>query len=142
MNMEIQTFSEEEEILQIKFKNTLTDFLDELISNFFPTETELIFMRMMVKQAPASDLIGKYIRDILPLKNLVKEQNDAFFIDNNILYVNGNLSSEKENHFKNLWRSDILDEENRNTIWEWMKTFITIAQCYDDKYPKIIKWKL
>ena len=70
--------SQQEQLdLQIKFRDTLCEFLDELI-NLFPTEREIIFMRMIIKQAPVEDLIGRFIRDLLPLKENVKNKDDVF----------------------------------------------------------------
>ena len=132
--------SKEEELLQLQFRDNLVEFLDELITTYFPTETELIFMRMIVKQAPVQDLIGKFIRDLLPFKEFVLQKDDEFFLNNTLLYTDGKLSSEKENHFKNLWKSDILDEDDRETIWQWMHTFIKIAEIYETKFGKVEGW--
>lgn len=126
--------------LQIKFRDTLVDFLDELITSFFPTETELIFMRMIIKQAPCEDLIGRFIRDLLPLKEFVEKKDDDFFLNNTILYIDGKISNEKENHFKNLWKDSILDDEDRETIWEWMNSFVKIAETYEKNYGKVSGW--
>jgi len=127
--------------LQLKFRDMLVEFLDELITSYFPTETELIFMRMIVKQAPVQDLLGRFIRDLLPLKKFVIEKNDEFFLNNTLLYIDGKFSSEKENHFKELWKSDILDHEDRDLIWDWMKSFIKISEVYEQKYGKVPDWE-
>jgi hypothetical protein len=127
--------------IQIKFRDTLVDFLDELITNYFPTETELIFMRMIVKQAPVADLLGRFMRDLLPLKQFVIEKNDEFFLNNTLLYIDAKISSEKENHFKSLWTSNILDEDDRNTIWEWMHSFIRISELYEENFGYIPGWE-
>lgn len=132
--------SQQEQLdLQIKFRDTLCDFLDELI-NLFPTEREIIFMRMILKQAPVQDLIGRFIRDLLPLKENVKKKDDVFFLNNNILYMNGKIPPEKENHFKDLWKSNLLDSDDRETIWQWMNTFVHIAEVYETKFGRVNGW--
>lgn len=138
--MEVYQFSQEEKELQIKFREQLVEFLDELLDNYFPVETELIFIRMLIKQVPVENLIGRFIRDLLPLKEFVVQRDDSFFLNNTILYTNGKIPLEKEEHFKNLWKSDTLDKDDRETIWEWMMVFINIAEVYDEKFGKVNGW--
>lgn len=126
--------------LQQKFRENLIEFFDEIV-DICPKEKEFILMRMVVKQIPQKDLIGKFIKDILPLKEHVDTKNDAFFLENHILYIDGKLDDEKIDHFKRLWQNELLDDEERDTIWQWMSLFCKIAEEYKRRYGSVDGWE-
>ena len=115
----------------MEFKNSLITFIDELISQF-PEEGDLVIIRIFLKdQVPIADVMNHIIYMILPLKQLVVSKDESFFLDNNVLFTA--LNSGKVNHFKKLWRSGRLDNEDKNVVWKWMTSFIYLAE----KYQKI-----
>lgn len=123
------------------FREQLVNFLDEIIEQF-PMESDFVLIRMFIKdQVPVHDVLGRFIKDILPLKDYVKRRDETFFLDNQILYIDGNINEDKIDHFKNLWKSEILDEDDKDTIWEWMDCFIKIANKYHSKYGYIKGWE-
>ena len=114
-----------------EFKNSLITFIDELIPQF-PEEGDLVIIRIFLKdQVPIADVMNHIIHMILPLKQLVVSKDESFFLDNNVLFTA--LNSGKVNHFKKLWRSGRLDNEDKNVVWKWMTSFIYLAE----KYQKI-----
>lgn len=128
-------------ILMQKFRDQLVTFLDEIIEQF-PTECDFVLIRMFIKdQIPVHDILGRFIRDILPLKEHVEKKEETFFLNNTLLYTGGNISDEKINHFQDLWQSDKLDPDDRETIWTWMECFIKISDCYFKKYGYINGWE-
>lgn len=128
-------------ILMQKFRDQLVTFLDEIIDQF-PTECDFVLIRMFIKdQIPVHDILGRFIRDILPLKEHVEKREETFFLNNTLLYTGGNISDEKINHFQELWQSDKLDADDRETIWTWMECFIKISDCYFKKYGYINGWQ-
>jgi hypothetical protein len=127
--------------LMQKFRDQLVTFLDEIIDQF-PTECDFVLIRMFIKdQIPVHDILGRFIRDILPLKEHVQKREETFFLNNTLLYTGGNISDEKINHFQELWQSDKLDAEDRETIWTWMECFIKISDFYFKKYGYINGWE-
>ena len=128
-------------ILMQKFRDQLVTFLDEIIDQF-PTECDFVLIRMFIKdQIFVHDILGRFIRDILPLKEHVEKREETFFLNNTLLYTGGNISDEKINHFQELWQSDKLDADDRETIWTWMECFIKISDCYFKKYGYINGWQ-
>lgn len=128
-------------ILMQKFRDQLVTFLDEIIDQF-PTECDFVLIRMFIKdQIPVHDILGRFIRDILPLKEHVEKREETFFLNNTLLYTGGNISDDKINHFQELWQSDKLDADDRETIWTWMECFIKISDCYFKKYGYINGWE-
>lgn len=122
------------------FREQLVNFLDEIIEQF-PMESDFVLIRMFIKdQVPVHDVLGRFIKDILPLKDFVKRRDESFFLDNQILYIDGNINEDRIDHFKNLWKSDSLDADDKDTIWKWMDCFIKIANKYHSKYGSIKGW--
>jgi hypothetical protein len=134
-----------DEELRIKyvrdFRDQLVIFLDELIDQF-PLEGDFVIIRIFIKdQLPMFDVIGRFIRDLLPLKEQVTKRDTGFFIKNTLLYTGASLASEKVNHFKELWLSDKLDDNDREIIWKWMDLFISIADKYYKKFGYVDGWE-
>jgi hypothetical protein len=65
---------------------------------------------------------------------MVKERNEVFFLEHNIF---DNLGKDKIVHFKRLWRSDCLDEQDKKVICNWIDAFVYLG----DKYTKAISNK-
>lgn len=124
-----------------EFRHQLVSFLDELIEQF-PRETDFVIIRIFIKdQIPVEDVIGRFIRDLLPLKQIIKDREESFFIENTVLYSGGNISNQKIDHFKELWKSDQLDASDRNVIWSWMDLFIALAEKYYTHFGKVKGWE-
>lgn len=119
-----------------EFKSSLITFFDELISQF-PLEGDLVIARIFLNdQVPIKDVIDEFIlkmsmNDNL-LKRMVKERNESFFLEHNVF---DSLGKDKVNHFKKLWRSENLDNEDKEVIWKWIDSFIYLG----DKYTKAIR---
>jgi len=65
---------------------------------------------------------------------MAKERNEVFFLEHNIF---DSLGKDKILHFKKLWRSERLDYEDKQVIWNWVDAFIYLG----DKYAKAVsKW--
>jgi len=123
-----------------EFRDQLVVFLDELIEQF-PYEGDFVIIRIFIKdQLPIYDVIGRFIRDLLPLKEQVVKRDANFFIQNSLLYTGASLAEEKVNHFKNLWLSNKLDDNDRDIIWKWMDLFISIAEKYHKKFGTVQGW--
>lgn len=115
--------------LLIKLQEELIFFFDELIA-LLPDEPDLVIVRIFLKdKIPIAEVMDYITRELLPLENMVREKNDAFFINHNILF--SKLDENKVNHFKRIWTSGSLDAENKNTIWMWFRSFISLAKKYN-----------
>lgn len=118
------------------FKTQLISFFDELI-NQFPHEGDLVIVRLFfANQIPIKDVIDvfnlKINKNNNELREMVKQRNESFFLEHNIF---DQLGKEKISHFKKLWISDQLDEEDKFVIWNWIDVFIYIG----DKYVKAVQ---
>jgi len=115
--------------LLVRLKTTLIDFFDELIE-LLPEEADLVVARIFLNdQIPIEDIMNYIVYKLIPLKEMVVEQNDKFFLENNILFEQ--LDENKVNHFKRIWENKVLETDDRNTIWKWFRSFIFLAEKYN-----------
>jgi hypothetical protein len=120
------------EILK-EFKDNLINFFDELIEQF-PNEGDLVMIRIFLNdrieiQYVLQVFIHKINSDDQSLRKMVKERNETFFLEHNIF---DSFGKNKINHFKKIWRSGVLDDEDKLIIWRWVDSFIHSG----DKYIK------
>jgi len=124
------------------FQRGLIAFLDELIE-LLPKEGDLVVVRIFLKdQIPIQDVIQYFIKKILPLKEFVKTKDDNFFLQHNILFEltdKGGIETGKINQFRKLWLSDLLDNEDRDTMWRWFDYFIKLSLKYQKTLIPVTK---
>lgn len=119
------------EILK-KFKDTVISFLDELISQF-PEEADLVIFRIFLKdRVPIVEVIKYFVRKVLPLKKMIEDRDEDFFLNKCTLMedINNQNTKGKINHFKKLWRSKTLDDEDKEVVWQWFDIFVTLSEKY------------
>lgn len=116
--------------LLIKFKNTLVSFIDEIIEQF-PQDSDLIICRIYIKdQIPTENLINMFIKYFLPQKQLVMNKDEEFFLNGTKEFFEDlNI---KSNVFQKVWLSNVLDDDDRDIIWEWINSIITIVDKYNN----------
>jgi len=115
--------------LLTQLKNQLSEFFSELIDQF-PNEPDLVIIQIFLdNQIPIVDVMKYISTKLVPLKPLIEKRDDNFFLQHNILFEK--LDGNKVNHFKNLWTSGVLDESNKQIIWDWFELFIKIAEKYE-----------
>jgi hypothetical protein len=125
--------SSELEIL-IQLKTQLVNFFDELIETF-PNEPDFVIFRIFIKdRIPIVDAMAYIANKLVPLQDMVKRQDANFFLQNNILFEK--LDKNKVNHFKQMWLSENLDDDDKKVIWKWFASFIYLANKYLDILKK------
>lgn len=118
-----------------EFKKSIIAFIDELITQF-PNEGDLVIARIFLNdQIPIRDVMlifnQKISQDNGKLRQMIKDRNEAFFLEHDIFDFVG---KNKANHFKRLWRSGQLDDDDKHVVWKWIDSFVYLA----DKFKKII----
>ena len=101
----------------ISFRDHMVSFLDELIDQF-PLEAAFILIRIFVKdQIPLADVLGRFIKECLPHHEEIKNKNEAFFLESDII-VNAlggsKIGIEVMDKLKSLWRSERLDNDENS----------------------------
>ena len=126
-----------------EFKNGLISFFDELIDQF-PEEGDLVIVRIFLKdQILIEDVMNIFVyhltKDDNKMKTMIKSRNETYFLDNNFFEnMNKNDGSANNNknkliHFKKLWKSGRLDDQDKKVVCRWIDSFVYLA----DKYIKI-----
>ena len=118
------------ELLKL-FREQLLNFVDELIETF-PNEGNLILLRVYID---THLIIEKSLREFTEkinendgkLKHMIKERNEHFFINYDLI----NLESKNEiNYMLKLWQDDILQPDDKSTIWDWVDLFVKISDSF------------
>lgn len=129
-----------------EFKNNLISFFDELIDQF-PEMGDLVMMRIFLKdQILIKDVVEMFSfqlnKNEQQIRKIIKERNEQFFLEENNFFdglINtnnegcGNGVKNKVSKFQNIWRSNRLDKEDKETIWKWIDSFVFLT----DKYNKL-----
>lgn len=113
------------------FKENLLAFFDELIENF-PREGDLIIMRIFINdQIPIKEVMKIFVQRLLKddgkIRKMGEERNDQFFLEHDIFEE---ISQGKAKHFKKMWTSEHVTDEDKETIWAWIERFLLIADRY------------
>jgi hypothetical protein len=126
------------------FKNQIINFLDELIQQF-PNQAEFVIIRVFVKdQIPLADVLGRFIKECLDFHDQIKQKDEKFFLESDIIVnaLGGNqMGLDVMDKLRELWRSDSLDQEDRDMVWRWLDLFFNIAQKYKTKYGSVPGWE-
>jgi hypothetical protein len=119
--------------LLIQLKTQLVNFFDELIETF-PDESDFVIFRILIKdKVPILDIMNYIVKDLCPLYDMVKNKNEAFFLDNNILFSKfDEKKTEKINRLKKLWLSGTLDKENKQVMWSWFNSIIYLGTKFQE----------
>ena len=126
-----------------EFKKALISFFDELIEQF-PEEGDLVMIRIFLKdQILIEDVMNMFVyhltKDDNKMKTVIKTRNETYFLENNFFENNMNKNDGVNNnknkliHFKKLWKSGRLDDQDKKVVWRWIDSFVYLA----DKYIKI-----
>jgi hypothetical protein len=126
------------------FKNQIINFLDELIQQF-PNQAEFVIIRVFVKdQIPLADVLGRFIKECLDFHDQIKQKDEKFFLESDIIVnaLGGNqMGLDVMDKLRELWRSNSLDQEDRDMVWRWLDLFFNIAQKYKTKYGSVPGWE-
>ena len=121
-------------IYENKFKNSLLQFLDELIEQY-PTYPSIVIVRIYIKdRINADQAIKKYVMEVLPYYSLIQKKNEIFFTDLTVIYTSC-FGATNENDIKNLktiWEN--ANEENKKAIWKWIDFFSLLSIKYYKKF--------
>ena len=116
------------------FKHKLLTFLDILIEQF-PKERDFPLLKLGIKTRMVSvkDTLKEFTAGILPHKEMVLNKDEEFFLTKCGSLLSGTeVTTDELDHFKKIWTSDSLTEDDKENLWKWFKLFLDI----DIKYYK------
>ena len=100
----------------------------------FPQEGDLVIFRIFLKdRIPISNVINYCVLKFIPLKQMIVDINEDFFLNHCSLFESIEIDinkKDKVNNFKRLWRSEYLDNDDKRVIWEWFDSFIYLSEKY------------
>lgn len=110
------------------FQENVIKCLDSLIE-VFPYEKSLIAFRVLFETGiPIHEVMKLFAKKIIPLGKMIREKSNAFFLDEKRSFrIKLGMT---ELPWKTMWQSKSLDQQDRNSIWEFMNLFLGLAQMY------------
>ncbi len=112
------------------FKNNLVQFFDALIE-LFPQESDFVLMRILIKdQIPIQEVMNIFITNILPHKALIRARDDKTIMNLSFVPETSSSVKGKIGNLRRIWLSPDLDDENRDTIWAWLNSFVALVEKY------------
>jgi|LakMenEpi03Aug12_release.lakeMendotaPanAssembly.Ray.scaffolds.fasta_scaffold455691_2 hypothetical protein len=126
------------EILRL-FREKIIDFFDALIEQF-PNEGDFIMLRILVEDAPVEATIKNFHKVVVPHSEMITSKNEKFFLEKcpEILknIPGSSIETNKIEHFKRVWLSPILTDEDKEQMWKWFNLFLNLSQQYQ-KYTSV-----
>jgi hypothetical protein len=124
-----------------EFQETVKDFLGELVEQF-PNETDFIIMRIfLIEQIPIEFLITQFSKYVLPHREKIKKREEKFFLTEKGLFgiyekEGKSNKSDRILHFKKLWNSGYLDDDDKEMMFRWFDKFLSIIDKYNNLKEK------
>lgn len=118
----------------LKFKKLLTDFCEELIDQF-PSEADFQLAKVILdsQQIPIQRMMNSFIKhmnkDDKLIRKMVDTKNELFFTEENPF---GFMSNSRFDKFSQIWKSGVLDDEDKAVLWTWIETFVKLSDKYND----------
>jgi len=129
--------------LQVLFKKKIIDFLDELMSQC-PERGDFFLIKVFVKdKIPIEDVLGRFIKLVLPYKKLIRDHDEDFFLTTDSLFqAMGNFDQGVAivTSLKELWISDKFDMDDKEAIWKWLELFIKLAEKHQIAHGNVSGW--
>ncbi len=128
-----------------RFRDSYVSFIDELME-LFPNEVRLIPLRVFfVDQLPVQMVADKFVEHVLPYKNKILARDGDYFMQDDSMFemLHQDGKGDEVLHFKKLWTSSKLDDEDRDAIWRYFYTFVALVEKYKElKQQNTVAYKL
>ncbi len=116
------------EILKLFMDGAIQFF--SLLNRLFD-DPDLIVVRLLFEnQMPIEDLFNVFRARITPLTEKVRKHNEQFFLSDNTIF--SGFPEDKVIKWKARWRSNRLDDDDRQCIWKWFEFGLDLVEM-DDK---------
>ena len=115
------------ETVKHDFKTNLNIFIDEILM-LFPNESEFVLYKTLLQTIDTENVMDKLSEDLLPFRDCIKARNEDFFTSNKISLFDSKFTD--KNHLQNLWKSDYIDDEDRDVIWDFFNLFVNLTSKY------------
>jgi len=111
-----------------EYKEQVIAFLDDLIT-IFEDDGDLINARCIMGAIPIPlDLFVSNITNrITPHAEKIKNKDEDFFLSGDSADIFHGLGDNHVNKWKNMWTSDKLDSEHKETIFAWFDMFLDLS---------------
>ena len=127
----MNTHSETAQSLKIEvinFIKFIRDILNDEEYHFKNKHSvELMFLETIFNTMSCTDLMNRFIKNVLPYEEQINNKQEEFFIKNayNIFET---LPKEKVQFVHDLFVKDVLQPSDKELVWQYWITFVNLAQ--------------
>jgi hypothetical protein len=120
--------------LQENIKKTILEFIADIKDNIFTDTTEqgdLLLVEFFFNKMDVQSVTNKIVDHLLPHAEMIKRRDINFFI-NKKKEIFAGLPEDRVNHLVRLIdpENDKLSEEDREVIWAYFDTLLSLAEEY------------
>lgn len=115
------------ELLHTEMLN-LIDAIEHILEDHNLDSDDIVFIRFFFEQMSSEKTMQHVISRVLPWSKQIKNRDDDFFYNNKHIF--GDLPKEKVDYVSKLWKSDVLDNEDKDEIWQFFEVFVLYAEKF------------
>ncbi len=112
------------EIVASIFKTNVIEFVDVLIEHF-EDEPKLVVGRILAASQDPIHITERFIDAVLPYRDYIQSRDSTFFDEINFGFFD-------DDTLHNIWKSDTMTEDDRETVWSWFSVFIILCDKYQN----------
>jgi hypothetical protein len=120
------------------FRNLCIEFVGGLCE-LFPDDNSLFLIKtalssLEILEISDEKLVKNFSNNMLQYKDIIKKKDSVFFLNNPNIFkgidVLKGIDETKIFHFRELWTSDKIDDDDKEQIWKFMNRFVEVAEDY------------
>ncbi len=120
-------------------RKIVQEFLMEII-NIEPDDGFFTAQCYIANESTDAVLMAEFIRIVYPHRQEIKRRNEDFFLENDGIFdvFSSPQESEKNhmnhvNRLRNLWQSPKIEKEDKEVIWEYFDSFLSLARKHQQE---------
>ena len=116
------------EIFANQLKDQMLNLTDDLLE-ILPNESDIFAARMYFEFQSAMTLMEGFVKYVIPKREFIVKRDERYFTENDTIF--GKLPKNKVDHFKNLYLSGKIGDDEKQVIWDYFDVFLTLAENFE-----------
>jgi hypothetical protein len=116
------------EMFANQLKEQMLNLTDDLLE-ILPNERDVFAARLYFEFQPAINLMEGFVKHVIPRRDYIKNRDERYFTENGSIF--GSLPQNKVDHFKNMFLSGRIGDDEKQVIWDYFDVFLTLAENFE-----------
>lgn len=116
------------ELFAIQLKEQMLNLTDDLLE-ILPDERDIFAARMYFEFQSSMTIMEGFVKYVIPKRQYIIDRDERYFTENDTIF--GKLPKNKVDHFKNLYLSGKIGDEEKQVIWDYFDVFLTLAENFE-----------